>query len=306
MAAAAATEGMDIQAFVAKQKELLQLELRSEQGEESEVARTGQHRSSSSDSSEERPQNVLRGLQVESVTVGLYGRTVVHLGSSVLVAPSSSTDASSSISNDSKQPSAPTARTSTGGRLLPSHRLTVGDEVEILGRNGSGSGRGSDRKRNAGGVICALDDATMSIALFGQKRATTTDESDDNGDDFGLGLGSPPFTVVPKSSDAVHRTMIDVLDELSKAGAGHDQAGAVIGAVFGAVDSDVMTSAGQANLGSSIAGKRRYNGNLDASQEEAIDFALNDRILALIHGPPGKFPFPLPIFDHHLLFMNYA
>ena len=306
MAAAAATEGIDIQAFVAKQKDLLQLELRSEQGEESEVARTGQHRSSSSDSSEERPQNVLRGLQVESVTVGLYGRTVVHLGSSVLVAPSSSTDASSSISNDPKQPSAPTARTSTGGRLLPSHRLTVGDEVEILGRNGSGSG--SDRKRNAGGVICALDDATMSIALFGQKRATTTnatDESDDNGDDFGLGLGSPPFTVVPKSSAAVHRKMIDALDELSKAGADHDQAGAVIGAVFGAVDSDVMTSAGQADLGSSIAGKRRYNGNLDASQEEAIDFALNDRILALIHGPPGKFPFPLPVFDHHLLLMNY-
>ena len=290
-----ATEGMDIGAFVAKQKDLLQLELRSEQGEESQVAGTGRRQDSSS--SEERPQNVLRGLRVESVTVGLYGRTVVHLesGSSVPAATSSSADVSGSgISGDSEEPSAsaPTVRAGAGGTgsLLPSHRLTVGDEVEILGRNGSSS---SDRKRNAGGVICALDDATISIALFGQKRASTTttngaDGSDDSGDDFGLGVGSPPFTVVPKSSAAVHRKMIDALDELSKAGADHDQAGAIIGAVFGGVDGDTRTtSTGQANPGSNISVKRRYNGDLDVSQDEAIDFTLGGGSVGLIHGPPG-------------------
>lgn len=293
-AAAAATEGIDIQAFVAKQKALLQSELRSEQGEESDVASTGQRQNSSS--SEERPQNVLRGLRVESVTVGLYGRTVVHLESGCAVSATSllSVDASG-ISDDSKQPSAsaPTARTGAGGSLLPSHRLTVGGEVEILSRNGSSSGSNNDRNRNAGGVICALDDATISIALFGQKRATTTnaaDGFDDSGDDFGLGFGSPPFTVVPKSSAAVHRKMIDALDELSKAGIDHDQAGAIIRAVFGAVDGDTRTTCtGQANPGSSISAKRRYNGDLDVSQEEAIDFSLAGGSVGLIHGPPGKF-----------------
>ena len=291
---------------MAKQKELLQAELRSEQGEESEVAGTGHQRQKDSSSSEERPQNVLRGLRVESVTVGLYGRTVVHLESGSLVSGTHSSSADvSDVLGDSKEPSAgaPTARSSTGtgGCLLPSHRLTVGDEVEILGRNGSSS---SGRKRNGGGVICALDDATISIALFGQKRASTTtngaDASDDSGDDFGLGIGSPPFTVVPKSSAAVHRKMIDALDELSKAGADHDQAGAIIGAVFGGVDGDTRTtSTGQANPGSNISVKRRYNGDLDVSQDEAIDFTLGGGSVGLIHGPPGiTHPFICFFFSH--------
>ena len=306
MECSSATEGIGIQAFVAKQKDLLQLELRSEQGEESEAAKTGQARSQQQrgqQSPEERPQTVLRGLQVESVTVGLYGRTVVHLesGSSASTgAPSSPAD-SGGISDGSNPGGAPFAR--TGSHLLPSHRLTVGDEVEILGRNTSGNSgdgsSGSRKRRNAGGVICALDDATMSIALFGPKRAKDTgtattgaDGSDDGGDDYGLGLGSPPFTVVPKSSAAVHRKMIDALDELNRAGADHDQAGAVIKAIFGTVNGDTMkpmknTATGKNQPGACVQAKRRYNANLDSSQEEAIDFALGGRSLGLIHGPPG-------------------
>lgn len=268
---------LNVQAFVAKQKDLLQLELRSEQGEESDLTAS----------------SVLRGLRVESASVGLYGRTVVHLESGSSAPPSiPSSPADSSIVDDSKAGVPTTAR--AGGPLLPSHRLTVGDEVEILGRNGSGSCSG--RNRCAGGVICALDDTKISIALFGQKRAKDigtvangADGSDDS-DDYGLGLGTPPFTIFPKSSAAVHHKMINALDELSKAGADHDQAGAVIEAVFGAVDGgDKMTSTGLASPGADISSKRRYNGNLDTSQEEAVDFVLRDRTLGLIHGPPGKF-----------------
>ena len=304
MECSSATEGISIQAFVAKQKDLLQLELRSEQGEESEAAKAGQAQSQQrgQQSPEERPQTVLRGLQVESVTVGLYGRTVVHLesGSSASAGTPASPAASGGISDGSNPGGAPFAR--TGSHLLPSHRLTVGDEVEILGRNTSGSSgdgsSGSRKRRNVGGVICALDDATMSIALFGPKRAKDTgtatngaDGSDDGGDDHGLGLGSPPFTIVPKSSAAVHRKMIDALDELNRAGADHDQAGAVIKAVFGTVhvNGDTMknTATGKNNPGACVPAKRRYNANLDSSQEEAIDFCLGGRSLGLIHGPPG-------------------
>ena len=58
--------------------------------------------------------------------------------------------------------------------------------------------------------------------------------------------------------------------------------------MFGVVDGDTRTTCtGQANPGSSISAKRRYNGDLDVSQEEAIDFALAGGSVGLIHGPPG-------------------
>mgnify|MGYP006386065841 CR=1 FL=1 len=85
--------------------------------------------------------NVLRQLQADEVSVGLYGRTVVRL----------------------------TCITNEG--LLPAHQFTTGDEVEIRDK--------SDGYRPAG-VISEVTESSLSVAIFPSKREGDDDEAFDN------------------------------------------------------------------------------------------------------------------------------
>jgi len=341
-----------IQEFVSQQKDLLELELRSEQGEETEAYASTTTSSSSNTKSEgkeqaveERPQNVLRGLEVESVTVGLYGRTVVHLCSAAGRGQKRSVAGQqhpqrqrqqqkkneNEADEDGEEGGQVAATSSSSGEqqpLLPAHRLTVGDEVEILGKSdtsshgSSGNSGGGRSNKNVTGVICSLNETTISIALFGggrrggsssrsgtssndsKKKSSTVnstsnstngrgEDNDDGSDEYGI--GQPPLTILPRSSASVHRKMMDALDELKKSGADHKIAGQIIKAVFcpNVDDGDGGDGGGSC---SGFDGFQRCNtSNLDEHQQEAVNFALgatgsrsdSGRPLALIHGPPG-------------------
>ena len=234
-----------IHEFVAEQRELLDLELQSE-GE------AGIIRPQNND---ERSAHILGNLETTDVSVGLYGRAVVQL--QVWAEKSSE-----------KEP------------LLPAHRFTVGDEVEIRPKHHT-----SKKQNPPGGVISAVCDTSISIALFqnnsqkAKNKSTDTKGREDDDDDNDDGLGVPPLTIVPRSSVEVHRKMLLALETLDKKCVDHPIAGRIIHAMFHADD---MPPAVKLPI------KQPFNSNLDESQLDAISFALqDDRPISLIHGPPG-------------------
>jgi ATP-dependent RNA/DNA helicase IGHMBP2 len=235
---------VSVQDFVASQRNLLELELKAEEEEEQSIA-SSIRAVPGKNENDERPAHVLRHLEIYETSVGLYGRTVVTL----------------TVVNNKDET-----------ELLPAHLFSVGDEVEIHSKT---SNRG-----NAGGVISAITETSIAIALFG-KRTTTASKSDENNDDEEDSvLGSPPFAVVPQSSVEVHRKLVRSLGELERHGSDHPVAGNVVNALFGPPQSFAKCP---------TTTIEPFNTNLDMSQLEAITFAVNsgDRPISLIHGPPG-------------------
>eukprot|EP00986_Skeletonema_menzelii_P003391 scaffold1040_cov149-Skeletonema_menzelii.AAC.4 len=271
-----------LQEFVATQKRLLELELRAE--EEASAANASSSVASGRDNEADRG-FFLRNLDVIDTSIGLYGRTVITFGSA-------STEPSSNNDQNGKNASP---------KLLPSHRLTVGDEVAVLAKNGKGSQLQSSKKvKSIGGVICASDETSISVALFGDSKQQRTGgskdkkkETIDNGniDDDGEMLGGPPpYSIVPKSSAEVHRKMVLTLDNLEKQRVNHSIARDIIKAAFEPSNPNYKVDLPSARI---EALEREYNldstnTNLDYSQKEAIIFALSSTCpISLIHGPPG-------------------
>jgi hypothetical protein len=222
-----------IRAFCAQQRELLDLELKSEQEEKAAVL--GEEGSRS---------HVLHHLTAANISVGLYGRTVVRL--------------------EAFQQT----------HLLPAHRFTTGDEVEIRSK--------IDRKDNPGGVVNEVTDESISIALFPARKGKSQRANKEfkGGDDEEENLlGVPPYSLLPKSSIEIHKKYMIALDELEKRGTEHPIAAHVVRALFDP-SSHTDTSAD-----SSTATFTPYNNSLDGSQLSAISFALSSkRPVALIHG----------------------
>jgi hypothetical protein len=231
-----------ISSFVAEQRELLALELQADEEQDSE------------NDKEERASHLLGNLEASDVSVGLYGRTVVQL-----------TLWSEKVSTSSKS-----------GNILPAHRLTVGDEVEIRSKI-------KPQKGYPGGVVCEVSDTHMAVALMskGKSAAKGGASSNDNGDnDDEDAIGSPPLTLVPRSSAEVHRKLLKGLSALEKQGANHPVAGTVIQAMFHPQTFPPPPASSSA--------WEPMNSQLDSSQKDAIAFGLQaGRPIALIHGPPG-------------------
>lgn len=267
-----------LQEFVANQKRLLELELRAE-----EDTSTANAASSGRDNEADRG-FFLRNLDVIDTSIGLYGRTVVTFGST-----------SESSSNSDQN-----GKNASSSKLLPSHRLTVGDEIAVLAKNGKGSQLQSSKKSRSsfGGVICASDETSISVALFGDSKQRTTGGSKDKKketidnndiDDDGEMLGGPaPYSIVPKSSAEVHRKMVLTLDNLEKEGVNHSIAREIITAAFEPSNPNYKIDLSSDRI---QALEKEYNldaTNLDYSQKEAIIFALSSTCpISLIHGPPG-------------------
>ena len=141
--------------FISNQKRLLELELRAE--EDAGVDHPTKITTQSKDDASSRDGGfILRNVDIIDTSVGLYGRTVISFGNVV----------SSSEEN---------IKTSSN-HLLQAHRLTVGDEVQIIPNNGKGF-QGGKKSKHIGGVVCALDDVSISVALFGDDAGSSGKQS---------------------------------------------------------------------------------------------------------------------------------
>lgn len=267
---------LKIRSFCEQQREWLKLELESEQDEDvssvNKVKTDDGHRS-----------NVLNQLEAVNVSVGLYGRTVVQLEAF-------------------NQPQTTDGDGITGTlktNVLPAHRFTTGDEVEI--RN-----KGQQKKASGqfpSGVICEVTENSISVALFPEKKYNNNNKKsssvqkdnkdndnndDDDDDDI---IGSAPLSLLPKSSIEVHKKLMKGLDELETKGMNHPICGRIVQALF-----ETSSSISNKNIESTdnippsiiIQQQLENNTTLDSSQIEAISFALtSNNPVTLIHGPPG-------------------
>jgi ATP-dependent RNA/DNA helicase IGHMBP2 len=272
-----------IRAFCAQQREWLELELQSEQDQQENQQKGGSKQQNNNNgkannNTNELTTQVLSNLQVAEVSVGLYGRTVVRFELSPTTNSAGGTAAAAS------------------SLLLPAHRFTTGDEVEVRSKShGSKSGSGSrSSNSNPDGVISQVTDSSISIALSSKRNDknkkqrkendNNNDNDDDNDDDDMLGI-PPPFSLIPKSSAQVHKKMIIAIDELEKHGIDHPVAGRVVQALF---DPPPITNRVPQNNTYASKYQQASSSLLDTSQLEAISFCLaDDRPVSLIHGPPG-------------------
>ncbi|KAI2491394.1 hypothetical protein MHU86_23183 [Fragilaria crotonensis] len=260
--------------FVSLQRVLLAAELASETGGRAAATAAEKQQQHGAPAEPTSAPVVLRNLALLQVSVGLYGRTVVTLG----------------FDTDTNE---------KGKCLLPQHRFTTGDEIQILSKSSSSSATafGNNQRQGMqgeGGVVSQVDETFISIALFGKTHANndaTTKTSTTSGEEETTILGSPPFSIVPKSSAEVHNKMMQALTDLERHGASHALYGNVVQAIFSGQQYCVPGSTSSSTAGapqSTIATTNPYNPNLDESQLDAIAFSLHpDRHVSLIHGPPG-------------------
>jgi hypothetical protein len=250
--------------------------------------------------------NRLNRLTVSDISVGLYGRTVVRL------APLDSNRQKQDQHLDAEMETTRPLHLASTTPLLPAHRFTTGDEVEIRASN--------QLKLNRwGAVVCEVSDTAISVALFGSNakkvpkaprpsNRTTAKVKDSNhdgteNDDDGVHRlmdydGS--LTLIPQSSVEVHKKLLSAIDELDQCGTDHPIAGSVIQAVF---DLDYVASISsishQPNTISCNTDDRESDlfispsvRKLNQSQQEAVRFALGlgtgaqptTQPVSLIHG----------------------
>jgi ATP-dependent RNA/DNA helicase IGHMBP2 len=263
-----------IRDFCAKQRELLELELRASnieqevgKGSKQNGGGGGKHQHYNEEDREDRASHVLSHLEASEVSVGMFGRTVVELSLWSQVTDTASASAQ---------------------RLLPAHRFTVGDEVEIRSK-------GQAASKAVSGVISAVTDTFVSVALFQDRKsqsfaapknskqqpAPKSGGVNQDQEESDL-LNTAPLTLVPRSSVEVHNKLLKALNDLEKHGVDHPIAGKVVQAMFLEDQSDRRPVRKESK-------SQPFNPNLDQSQLEAIDFALQpDLPVALIHGPPGS------------------
>ena len=277
-----------IHRFVTKQLELLRLEYEAEAngGDDENTSRT------------------LRHLDIDSMHVGLYGKTIW-----TFVADTSDAGraGNNNNSNQNDNNDNDNAKDKSKSNLLPAHNLTVGDEVEILtNHNKSTRSATTDasearekKKSTMFAVVSKVTNESISVVLSEDKKHNNNNNNN-NMDDVEA-IMEPPFTIRRKVSEDVRRKIEKSLEQLRSHGTDHPLASRVIQTIFGNYSSTETTTttttttaqtAAYDNPSTKMNAKNNpmepFNSNLDESQKTAIQFALDDeRHLALIHGPPG-------------------
>ena len=258
--------------FVSEQKRLLDSELRAEE-DSGDVGKNNE--AHPKDDGSRDGGYFLRNINVVDTSVGLYGRTVVTFGNS-------SQQATSEADNDIMP-----KKCSRSSTLLQAHRLTVGDEVQVLPNNGRGY-TSTKKSKYDGGVICAVDDVSVSVALFSgntnsrqqssissgkdstkKQGKKSNKEEDPDGDGEMLG-GNPPYALIPRSSVEVHNKMISALDELDKFGVSHPIAGDIVMAAFEPNNSKHNTDMTRERIEALDSECNLASTKLDFSQREAV------------------------------------
>lgn len=232
---------IDISGFCQKQKHLLEQEFQHDSSKSATPPPSAKHGALPANE-EGRRTKVLRKLEASEMSVGLYGRTVVQFRH----------------------------QDDNNNRLLPGHKFTTGDELEIRNNKSNDS-----KKKNPSGVVSEVTDTSISVALFPSKN----DAEPNSDDDF---FAHPPFSLIPMSNVQVHKKMATALSDLESHGLDHKVCGNVVRWLF----SPPATK--ETGVSQSTSPIRPFNPNLDQSQLEAIAFALSpERPVSLIHGPVG-------------------
>jgi hypothetical protein len=265
---------------------------------------------------------VLNRLEASEVTVGLYGRTVVRLTPLAVPYSSKPLDDRADSSTHPDAAAAPiTAKADKSVPLLPAHRFTTGDEVEVR------TSSKTEKKANISGVICEVTDASISVALSSSKETRKLGgdskkptkgkgvgdkkASESGHDDVDAGFietlmadNSGPLSLIPRSSVDVHQKMLQALADLESHGTQHPAAGPIVQALF---DHELVQATLSCQKPSSAPDAEPSGSNdnpdpasspfispavrkLDPSQQEAVRFALGlesspgPHPIALIHG----------------------
>ena len=158
---------LSLQEFVSEQKRLLELELHAEED-------TNNAQTKDCDGGRDGGGFVLRNIDVMDTSVGLYGRTVVSFGNLAQYQSAITTGSPDDKPGTSKNEG---GHILSSSKLLQAHRLTVGDEVQILPNNGKGFQSGGKKSKAVSGVICAVDDISISVALFSTDNNNVSKDS---------------------------------------------------------------------------------------------------------------------------------
>ncbi|MBN3300550.1 SMBP2 protein, partial [Amia calva] len=142
--------------------------------------------------------------------------------------------------------------------LLPSNSIGPGDIVGLYDSQGIGQS-----SQVATGVVTRITQSALSVAF---------DETQD-----GLNLaGESHFNILKLANDVTYKRLKNALNSLNHYSSG--PASSLIGVMFGYSEPSPPLQQNKIDFCNSV---------LDDSQKEAVSFALTQREVAIIHGPPG-------------------
>ncbi|XP_072015866.1 DNA-binding protein SMUBP-2-like [Amphiura filiformis] len=151
-----------------------------------------------------------------------------------------------------------------GDGKLPTHTFSSGDII------GVGPVHGSPSSQVASGIVSRVGTSFITVAFEEQTDELTVD----NGQLYQL---------TKLANDVTYKRIKRALEELESYHAG--PASHLIDVLFG--DAEVSPPTITQPLDDPLAPIHFYNERLDDSQKEAVQFALAQRDVAIIHGPPG-------------------
>ncbi|KAM9376972.1 DNA-binding protein SMUBP-2 [Pholidichthys leucotaenia] len=145
-----------------------------------------------------------------------------------------------------------------GFSSLPSNSFGPGDIVGLYDAAGC-----TTASQISTGIVTRVSQTSVSVAF------------DDLKDDVGLDSGGF-YNLLKLANDVTYKRMKHALNALN--GYSHGPAGHLINVLFGDTKPTSQSQPNEVEF---------FNTNLDDSQREAVSFAVSQRELAIIHGPPG-------------------
>jgi AAA domain len=241
---------------------------------------------------------------VEDVSIGLYGRTVLRLVP--MAAITTAAAAASTIEEDAVPTQAHILSSPLSAQaLLPAHRFTTGDEVEIRSVLGSSS-KGSGNKGRMVGVICEVSNSSLSVALGGgggsgggsrnngNKKKAAQGAASAGEEDDAEGWAQPPLSLLSRDSVEVHRKLVAALDRLERRGS--NDSSRVVRALMDPAAVVVPLSQEpsrqvKATEDPVVVAEPPFvpvDSGLDGSQRQAVAFCLDGSCpVSCVWGPPG-------------------
>ena len=148
---------------------------------------------------------------------------------------------------------------------LAAHTITSGDIVELR----PGLSQSQELSENCSGVVTQVTSVSVSVAF--------SETIEQLGLDTGL-----MYSLVKLANDITHKRLTKALDILAG-----NPSSAVINVLFGVSSPGVPHQSCHPKLLDADGDLTFFNGKLDISQKEAVEFCLKQKEVGIVHGPPG-------------------